>query len=128
MADVSLMVRQEQLITRQEQMITQMGAMMMQMDARIKALERARVTISHRQAQALTVRIRTRARYICGKYELPQKDETTFRTAIKKAVLKQYGVEDLHDLPLAYMELAGGMIDEWSSYKLVVKVREKHAD
>lgn len=124
----SLMVRQEQALGRLEQQNAQMAALIIQMDARIKALEKVRVTITHRQAQALTVRIRARAQTICVKYALAKTDETTFRSAIKKAVLKQYGVDDLHDMPLAYYELAGQLVDGWSSYQLVQKVRDKHGD
>ena len=110
--------------------IGQLGRLVATMQARIDALEREngrRVTISHAQALALGRRISLRAGGLCEKYRLDSKaDYSAFRAAIKKALLTQYAIRDLHDLPLSSLDAAGRAIDNFSSIALVKERREKH--
>lgn len=110
--------------------IGQLGQLVAAMQARIDALEREngrRVTISHAQALALGRRISLRAMELCEKYRLDGKaDYSAFRAAIKKALLTQYAIRDLHDLPLSSLDAAGRAIDNFVSIALVKERREKH--
>ena len=109
--------------------IGQLGRLVATMQARIDALEREngrRVTISHAQALSLGRRISLRAMELCEKYRLDGKaDYAAFRAAIKKALLTQHGIRDLHDLPLGSLDAVGRAIDNFSSIALVRERREK---
>lgn len=110
--------------------IGQLGQLVATMQARIDALEREngrKVTISHAQTLSLGRRISLRAMELCEKYRLDGKaDYAAFRAAIKKALLAQYAIRDLHDLPLSSLDAAGRAIDNFSSIALVRERREKH--
>ena len=110
--------------------IGQLGQLVAAMQARLDALEREngrKVTISHAQALSLGRRISLRAMELCEKYRLDGKaDQAAFRAAIKKALLAQYAIRDLHDLPLGSLDAAGRAIDNFSSIALVRERREKH--
>lgn len=110
--------------------IGQLGQLVAAMQARLDALEREsgrKVTISHAQALSLGRRISLRAMELCEKYRLDGKaDCAAFRAAIKKAMLTQYAIRDLHDLPLSSLDAAGRAIDNFTSIGLVRERREKH--
>lgn len=110
--------------------IGQLGQLVAAMQARLDSLEKEngrKVTISHAQALSLGRRISLRAMELCEKYRLDGKaDYAAFRAAIKKALLTQYAIRDLHDLPLSFLDAAGRAIDNFSSIALVKERREKH--
>ena len=110
--------------------IGQLGQLVAAMQARLDALEREngrKVTISHAQALSLGRRISLRAMDLCEKYRLDGKaDQAAFRAAIKKSVLAQHGIRDLHDLPLSSLDAAGRAIDNFTSIGLVRERREKN--
>lgn len=110
--------------------IGKLGQLVAAMQARLDALEKEnarKVTISHAQALSLGRRISLRAMELCEKYRLDGKaDQAAFRAAIKKALLTQYAIRDLHDLPLGSLDAAGRAIDNFSSIALVRERREKH--
>lgn len=122
------------LITAQQAQLRQFEAYLGQMarilDAqqrRLDALEKdnaMRITVNHQQAKALQAAIRERASALCAKYSLDEKAHgAAFRSAIKKAVLAEYGIRDLHDIPLGCFPAARDQIAAWSSYALVRKRR-----
>lgn len=127
--DIILREQQEKQIATMGRYLTQMAGMMAEMDRRLKALEKLsgqRVSIDHRHAKALTARIRARAEALCEKYGLDyKKNGAALRRAILRAVLTQYAVEDLHDLPVVWSDSAAQLIDGWSSFTLIRKLREK---
>ena len=108
--------------------IGQLGHLVAAMQARLDALEKEngrKVTISHAQALFLGRRISLRAMELCEKYRLDSKaDYAAFRAAIKKSVLAQHAIRDLHDLPLSSLDAAGRAIDNFSSIALVRERRE----
>jgi hypothetical protein len=110
--------------------IGQLGQLVAAMQARLDALEKEnarKVTISHAQALSLGRRISLRAMELCEKYRLDGKaDYAAFRAAIRKMLLTQYAIRDLHDLPLSSLDAAGRAIDNFSSIALVRERREKH--
>lgn len=110
--------------------IGQLGQLVAAMQARLDALEKEnarRVTLSHNQVKALNKRIGIRADDLCAKYQLGDAaDVRAFRAAIRKMLLTQYAIRDLHDLPLSSLDAAGRAIDNFSSIALVRERREKH--
>lgn len=112
---------------QQETLLVRMAAMIEQQEKRIAALERRCITINSKQAKALSKRIGVRAQAVSDKYSLSKKSCGSIRTAIRREVLRQYGIADLHDLPVGYYELAGQLVDGWSSYTMVRKLRDKEA-
>lgn len=90
------------------------------LEARIAALEDdGKVTILHQDALKLGQLIKARARVLADKYQLGPAGERRIRAAIKKAVLSQYGIRDLHDMPARRLAAARMLIDGWSSYQVI---------
>ena len=127
----------EQLIIRQENNVQQMNLILQQfagymaaMDQRIKKLEKMneqRVTISHKQAKALQKRVLARAGALCEKHGLNYPDAgKELRKAIWSDLKTQYTIDDIHDLPAVYFELAAQLIDGWTSYSVIRKLRARH--
>lgn len=103
---------------------------MAMMEQRIKKLEKLneqRVTISGKQAKALQKRVQARSTALCGKHGFSYSDDgETFRRAIWRDLKTQYAVDDIHDLPAVYFDLAAAFVDGWTSYSIVRKIRERH--
>ena len=98
----------------------QLLSVVARLEARIAALEEdGKVTILHQDALKLGQMIRERARALSKKYELGPAGERKLRAAIKKAVLQQYGIRDLHDLPARRLPAARMLIENWSSYQVI---------
>lgn len=118
-------------LQRFSQYVDQLGQLVMAMQRRMDALEKEsaqKVTISHEQSKALQKRSAKRAEGICEKYGLdPKADGAAFRAAIKKALLKEYQIKDLHDLPLRSLDGAGRIIDNFTDIALVMERRMQHA-
>ena len=90
------------------------------LEARIAALEDdGKVTILHQDALKLGQLIKARAKVLSDKYQLGPAGERRIRAAIKKAVLTQYGIRDLHDLPARRLAAARMLIEGWSSYQVI---------
>lgn len=108
------------------QYIGQLGAIVGSMQRRMEELERqqAAVTIRHDDVKRLQALIRMRADQICGKYELTDKDSPRiFRAAIKKDLLRRYGVKDLHDVPAAQIAGAESLVNGWTNIRMVMDRR-----
>lgn len=113
-------------VQRMGQYIGQLGQMIAAMQRRMDEMERqqAAVTIRHEDVKRLQAMIRMRAEQICGKYELTDKDSPRiFRAAIKKDLLKRFGVKDLHDVPAAMLAGAESLVNSWTSVRLVMERR-----
>lgn len=113
-------------VQRMGQYIGQLGQMIAAMQRRMDEMEKqqAAVTIRHADVKRLQGLIRMRAEQICGKYELTDKDSPRiFRAAIKKDLLKRFGVKDLHDVPAAMLAGAESMVNSWTSVRLVMERR-----
>lgn len=108
------------------QYIGQLGTIIGALQRRMDEMERqqAAVTIRHEDVKRLQAQIRMRAEQICGKYELTDRDSLRiFRAAIKKDLLKRYGVRDLHDIPAAQLSGAQSLVDGWTNIRLVMERR-----
>lgn len=128
----------EQLTRQQEINLQQMGLFLQQfggymaaMEQRMKKLEKLteqRITINSKQAKALQKRVQMRSAALCDKHGFSYASGgEAFRRALWRDLKAQYGVDDIHDLPAAYFDLAGGFIDGWTSYQTVKKIRAKGA-
>ena len=112
------------------QYLAQLGRMMQTMQARMDELEQAQkqVTITHKDVKDLGTQMKLRAREACEKYGLTDPaDERTVKAAIKKAVLKRYGIEDLHDLPAVALQAVQKQIDHWADIRLMMKRMDLHS-
>lgn len=70
--------------------------------------------------------IRDRAATESERNHLTQAQEKKLRFLIKRTVLTQYHIKDLHDLPkLKYKECIG-LISAMPVYRLIMKARENH--
>lgn len=120
---------EDRALTRIEQYADRLDALEIAVSALVARLEQSdrSVTILHADALALQRRIRTRAADLAARYQLTEAGEKALRSGIKKAVLAQWRVKDLHDLPRRDLEAAGVYVDSWSSFALVKKIREGKA-
>ena len=112
------------------QYLAQLGRMMQTMQARMDELEQQQkqVTVSHKEVQNLGTLMKLRAREACEKYGLKDPaDERAVRAAIKKAVLKRYGIKDLHDLPAVALQAVQKQIDHWADIRLMMKRMDLHS-
>ena len=126
----------EQLTQQQETQLQQMGLFLQQfggymaaMEQRIKKLEKLteqKVTISSKQAKALQKRVQARSMALCEKHGFSYADDgETFRRAIWRDLKGQYAIDDVHDLPVVYFDIAAQYIDGWTSYSIVRKLRAR---
>ena len=126
----------EQLTRQQEVNLQQMGLFLQQfggymvaMEQRIKKLEKLteqKVTISSKQAKALQKRVQARSVALCDKYGFSYADDgEAFRRALWHDLKTQYAVEDVHDLPAVYFDIAAQYIENWTSYSTVRKLRAR---
>lgn len=109
------------------QYVGQLGMIIGAMQRRMEELEakQAAVTVRHEDVKRLQARIRMRADEICGKYDLKDRESAKiFRAAIKKDLLKRFGVKDLHDVPAAMLGGAETMIGGWVNIRLAMERRE----
>lgn len=114
-ADAAMFARQVDCL------VAAVAAMRQEVEA-LKAESARRVTINHQQAKSLAARMRERAEQLCIKHGLdPQAHAAAFRAAVKRAVLDDMGIEDLHDLPLSGLDAARARIDTWDSWTLARK-------
>ena len=112
------------------QYLRQMGSLIGQMQRRMDELEAQQraVTVSHADVKRLQGMIRARAAELCGKYGLGQPVRVDTRAAIRKDVLRKYGVKDLHDLPAAKLAGCERTISEWTSIRLMMEMRGRAAE
>lgn len=106
----------------------QMAACLLQLDARMRRQEelmQRKVTIRHDQQKKLLAEIRHRAAEIAVKYHLPPEAVKDVRAAIRKDVLAQQGIRDLHDLPDSSLGSAMSAIVAWDSYSLIRRLRQE---
>lgn len=106
--------------------LLQMGTLISNMQRRMDEMEarQARVTVSHEDVKRIQTMIRARADEICRKYQLTDAESVKhFRAAIKKDVLKRWGVKDLHDVPEAALAGMDEKIGSWVNIRLVMERR-----
>lgn len=107
--------------------IVQMAQMMQAMQKRMDEFEAAqkKITLTHQDVKDVMGMIRTAAADYCLKYDIMDADSgKAVRLAMKKAVLKRYGVKDLHDVPAIARQAVEAQIMHWTDIRLVMKRRE----
>ena len=120
------MNQMEENARRMGDMILQLGTMIGTMQKRMDEMEarQRQVTISHGDVKRIQQLIRIRTEEICGKYQLTDPESVKrLRAAIKKDVLKRWGVKDLHDLPDAALPAVESAIGSWVNIRLVMERR-----
>lgn len=101
---------------------------MMMMQQRLTELEerQRQVTLDHEEVRIIMSLIRLRADEFCEKYALTDAGSVrAVRGAIKKDVLKRYGVKDLHDVPAIARLAVQSQIDRWTSIRLAMDLRAR---
>ena len=125
----SLTRQQETNLQQMGLFLQQFGGYMAMMEQRIKKLEKLteqRVTINSKQAKALQKRVQARSAALCEKHGFLYADDVeTFRRAIWRDLKGQYAIDDIHDLPAVYFDIAAQYIDGWTSYSVVRKLRAR---
>ena len=108
--------------------MVQLGQMIAAMQSRMDEMEarQRQVTISHGDVKRIQQLIRIRAGEICGKYQLAAEDGKAFRAAIRRDVLKRWGVKDLHDIPEAALGAVESAIGSWVNIRMVMERRNTH--
>ena len=107
--------------------LVQMAQMLQVMQKRMDEFEATakKVTLSHQDVKDVTGMIRTAAADYCLKYDILDADSgKAVRMAMKKAILKRYGVKDLHDVPAIARQAVEAQIMHWTDIRLVIKRRE----
>ena len=120
------MNQMEENARRMGDMILQLGTMIGTMQKRMDEMEarQRQVTISHGDVKRIQQLIRIRTEEICGKYQLTDPESVKrLRAAMKKDVLKRWGVKDLHDLPDAALPAVESAIGSWVNIRLVMERR-----
>lgn len=107
--------------------LVQMAQMLQVMQKRMDEFEAAQkqVTLTHQDVKDVNGMIRTAAADYCLKYDIMDADSgKAVRMAMKKAILKRYGVKDLHDVPAIARQAVEAQIMHWTDIRLVMKRRE----
>lgn len=105
--------------------LAQMGQLITAMQRRMDEMEarQEKITVRHADVKRIQQLIRIRTAEICGKYALNAESAKVLRAAIKKDVLKRWGVKDLHDLPAAAKDAVENAIGGWTNIRLVMERR-----
>lgn len=107
--------------------LVQMAQMMQRIQKRMDDFEamQKQVTLTHQDVKDLSGMIRTKAADYCLQYGIMDDGSgRAVRAAIKKAILKRYGVKDLHDVPAIARSAVEAQIMHWTDIRLVMKRRE----
>ena len=107
--------------------LVQMAQMMQTIQKRMDEFEKAQqqITLTHQDVLIINGMIRTAAADYCLRYDiLDAGSGRAVRSAIKKAILKRYGVKDLHDVPAIARSAVEAQIQHWTDIRLVMKRRE----
>ena len=107
--------------------LVQMAGMIQRMQQRMDEFEQnlKLVTFTHQDVREINGMIRTAAADYCLRYDIMDDGSgKAVRAAIKKAVLKRYGVKDLHDVPAIARPAVEAQIQHWTDIRLVMKRRE----
>lgn len=107
------------------EMMARMGQLMAGMQRRMDEMEarQEKITVRHADVKRIQQLIRIRTAEICGKYALNAESAKVLRAAIKKDVLKRWGVKDLHDLPATAKDAVENAIGGWTNIRLVMERR-----
>ncbi len=111
---------------RMSEMILQLGTMIGTMQRRMDELEdrQRQVTVSHGDVKRIQQLIRIRAQDLGQKYGVTDPETgKILRAAMKKDVLKRWGVKDLHDLPDAALAAVENAIGGWVNIRMVMERR-----
>ena len=107
--------------------LSQMAQMLQMMQKRMDEFEAAqkKITLTHQDVKDVNSMIRTAAANYCLKYDIMDAGSgKAVRLAMKKAILKRYGVKDLHDVPAIARQAVEAQIMHWTDIRLVMKRRE----
>ena len=107
--------------------LVQMAQMMQRIQKRMDDFEamQKQVTLTHQDVKDISGMIRTKAADYCLQYGIMDDGSgRAVRAAIKKAILKRYGVKDLHDVPAIARSAVEAQIMHWTDIRLVMKRRE----
>lgn len=107
--------------------LVQMAQMLQMMQKRMDEFEAAqkKITLTHQDVKDVNSMIRTAAANYCLKYDIMDAGSgKAVRLAMKKAILKRYGVKDLHDVPAIARQAVEAQIMHWTDIRLVMKRRE----
>ena len=111
---------------RMSEMILQLGTMIGTMQRRMDEMESRQraVTVSHGDVKRIQQLIRIRAQDLGQKYGVTDPETgKILRAAMKKDVLKRWGVKDLHDLPEAALAAVENAIGGWVNIRMVMERR-----
>ena len=123
---------EEAALARMEKQNRIMGAYLEQMARLLDATQRrlgelekqqTTLTITHKQQKALVAHVKARADELIEKHGLTTGDGAALRRAIRQAILRQYAIDDLHDLPASCLTMAMSTIDRWTNLALIRKLR-----
>lgn len=105
--------------------LEQMARLLDATQRRLGELEKqqAPLTVTHKQQKALVAHVKARADELIEKHGLAPSDGAALRRAIRQAILRQYAIDDLHDLPASCLTQACSTIDRWTSLALIRKLR-----
>jgi hypothetical protein len=120
------MTGMEENTRKMGQYLLQLGQLVVTMQKRMDAMEarQRQVTVSHGDVKRIQQLIRMRTEQICEKNGLGDPESRkVFRAAIKRDVLKRWGVKDLHDLPDAALPAVESAIGSWVNIRLVMERR-----
>lgn len=107
--------------------LVQMAQMLQMIQKRMDDFEatQKQITLTHQDVKDVMRLIRTAAADYCLKYDIMDADSgNAVRLAMKKAILKRYGVKDLHDVPAIARQAVEAQIMHWTDIRLVMKRRE----
>lgn len=124
-----LMKTQEAQVARLERLCGQMAQIVVTMEARLSTLEntlKTRVTITYAQSLSLGKAVQERAALLCRQNRLPEREAAKpIRAAIWRALYLEYGIRNRADLPAMHYRQALGFADGWSSFALVMRLRDR---
>lgn len=108
--------------------VVELARVMSIMQARLNEMEESQraQTYSHDEVKELNRAIRGTACGFCEKYNIGPDCEKMVRAAIKKDLLKKFGVRDFHDLPVNAMTAVTGFLDHYANIKLAMTLKARN--
>lgn len=108
--------------------VMKLSTIMLSMQHRLDELEenQKRMTVNHEFVKKLQASIRVYADQFCDKFSLP--DPKPVRLAMKKDILKQFQIKDLHDLPDSAKIGVVNYLEHYSNIRLVMKLKNDRPD
>ena len=112
-----------------ERRLTEFSKLLIVLDENNRSLKKlieSRLTVTGAQAKVLQTATVTRAHEVCKQNRLEYAAcGGKIRNAIRKAVKDEYTVSEFCDLPAVSFDSAMELIQEWMSFDLIRRLREK---